>query len=446
MDPAAGPIAAFAVGLRELRQEAGAPAYRAMASRVHFSAATLAQAAAGDRLPTLPVTLAYVEACDGDTDDWRRRWQEAFSAAREHNARGTAAAPYRGLARFEAADRAHFFGRAALVERLAALVEEHRLVIVVGASGSGKSSLIRAGLVPLLDSARVLTPGACPEPPPPHGVVVVDQFEEIFTLCQDPAVRQAFVAGLLAAERLVLAVRADFFGRCAEHPELAGAATLLVGPMGPAELREAITKPAAAAGLIVQRELTARILAEVTGEPGGLPLMSHALLETWRRHHGKALTVDAYEAAGGIHGAVARTAEDLYAGLTPEQRERLRHLMLRLVTPGEAGANDTRRPVARAELATADAAQLLDRLAEARLITLDDHTADLAHEALLTAWPRLRGWVEEDRERLRLHRRLTEAAYGWQEHERDPSALYRGLRLATARDLLDVPLTRLERD
>ncbi|WP_327092341.1 hypothetical protein OIE66_17345 [Nonomuraea sp. NBC_01738] len=223
-----------------------------------------------------------------------------------------------------------------------------------------------------------------------------------------------------------------------------------VGAMSPAELREAIVKPAAAANLIVQRELTTRIIDEVSGQPGGLPLMSHALLETWRRHHGKALTVAAYETAGGIRGAVAHTAEGLYAGLTPVQRARLRHLLLRLVTPGEAGAHDTRRPVARAELEAADpGSPLLERLAEARLITLDDTTADLAHEALLTAWPRLRAWVEGDRERLRVHRRLSEAADLWQEHDCDPGSLYQGLRLATARAILGRhtdTLTPIERD
>ncbi|MBB4918686.1 nSTAND1 domain-containing NTPase [Streptosporangium saharense] len=463
VDPADGPVAAFAVALRKLREEAGGPTYRAMAARAHFSAATLAQAAAGERLPTLPVALAYAEACGGDGEEWRARWEEARAAQREHAARdgGSARAPYRGLARFETEDHDYFFGRSALVERLVTLLETHRFLLVVGPSGCGKSSLLRAGLVPSLRgrAVRVMTPGAHPRlSGEAVDVLVVDQFEETFTLCEDPAERRRFVEELVAAghTRVVLAVRADFFDRCTHHPDLVEAvrdATVPVGPMSGAELREAIVKPATAAGLIVQRELTARILDEVGGQPGGLPLMSHALLETWRRHHGKALTVEDYEAAGGIHGAVARTSEELHARLTPEQRERLRHLLPRLVTPGEAGAQDTRRPARRAELVTGrpddPSPLLLERLADARLITLDEETADLAHEALLTAWPRLRGWVEEDRERLRVHRRLTEAADAWQAHDRDPGGLYRGLRLSLAREhlagRLDT-LTPLERD
>ncbi|WP_125645011.1 AAA family ATPase [Nonomuraea sp. WAC 01424] len=460
VDPADGPVAAFAVELRKLRQEAGGPSYRAMAARVPCSAATLAQAAAGDRFATLPVTLAYVQACGGDTQQWRTRWQEALAAVREATAVGgdMARAPYRGLARFETADQAYFFGRTALVERVADLVDAHRLVVVVGPSGCGKSSLLRAGLVPRLRprAVRVVTPGAHPQAALPEAaadeVIVVDQFEETFTLCQDPDERQAFIDALVngQAGRVVLAVRADFFDHCARHPALMEAvrdSTVPVGPMSRSDLREAITKPAAAAGLIVQRELTATLIEEVADEPGGLPLMSHALLETWRRHHGKALTLADYEATGGIHGAVAHTAENLYTDLTPTQRQRLRELLLRLVTPGQAGAQDTRRPVRRAELLTGDPLDpgpvLLEQLAAARLITLDDDTADLAHEALLTAWPRLRDWVEEDRERLRVHRRLTEAATTWNDHARDPGTLYRGLQLATAQEHLTQHLDTL---
>jgi WD40 repeat protein/transcriptional regulator with XRE-family HTH domain len=466
LDPADGPVARFAFELRKLRQEAGGPTYRVMAGRAHYSPATLAQAAAGDRLPSLAVAEAYAEACGGDVEEWRRRWREAGREAREEAAAADdSAAPYLGLTRFETEDSDLFFGRAALVERLAALVREHRLVMLVGPSGSGKSSLLRAGLVPWLRQAarpgerpasiRVLTPGAEPEfPGRTHDVVIVDQFEELFTLCADPARRARFIDALLAGDggRVVLAVRADFFGRCAEHRELAEAvrdATTLMSPMSPAELREAITGPAAKAGLVVERELTARIVGEVAGEPGGLPLMSHALLETWRRRHGRVLTTAAYEDAGGIRTAIARTSEELYTGLTADQRERLRPLLLRLVTPGH-GAQDTRRPVDRAELLTGDddTEPLLERLAQARLITLDGERVDLAHEALLTAWPRLRGWIEEDRERIRQQRLLTEAARAWHDHDRDPGGLYRGARLSIAAEQFASfdGLTPLERE
>ncbi|MGW1785545.1 WD40 repeat domain-containing protein [Streptomyces sp. NPDC002143] len=267
--------------------------------------------------------------------------------------------------------------------------------------------------------------------------------EFIETLCDDTAERARFVGRLLTSAddgsrlRVVIGVRADFYGRCATHPGLAAAlrdAALLVGPMGPAELREAIVKPAAAAGLIVERTLTARIVAEVADEPGALPLMSHALLETWRRHRGRALTKAAYDAAGELHGALAQTAEDAYAAFSPVEAVHARRVLLRMVSPGE-GTQDTRRPVDRSELGPdADAAPVLERLAKASLITLDATTADLAHKALITAWPRLRGWIDKNRERLRLHRRLTDAARTWEELGHDVGALYRGTRLATAEE------------
>ncbi|WP_217370194.1 nSTAND1 domain-containing NTPase [Nonomuraea antri] len=469
MDPTDGPIARFAYELRKLRQEAGGPTYRVMAGRAHYSAATLAQAAAGERLPSLAVALAYAAACGGDAEDWRRRWHEAVQEERDRAAaEGESSSPYLGLARFEPGDSELFFGREEMIERLAALVREHRVTVLVGPSGGGKSSLLRAGLVPRLSdgrarSVRILTPG--PHPLRTCGelsadVLVVDQFEEVYALCDDPGERAAFIDALLAAtrdddgRRLVLALRADFFSHCAEHPELAAAireSTLLLSPMTAAELREAIVRPAASAGLIVERDLTAAIVAEIQGEPCGLPLMAHALLETWRRRHGRALTLAAYQAAGGLHAAIARTSEELYDELSPDEQVALRHLLLRMVTPGQ-GAQDTRRPVDRAELAAAERGGttevLLERLAQARLITIDETTVDLAHEALLTAWPRLSAWIEEDRERLRLHRRLTEAANAWHDHQRDPGSLYRGVRLSLALEAFDASgaLTPLERD
>ncbi|MEU3570325.1 hypothetical protein AB0E96_18155 [Kitasatospora sp. NPDC036755] len=466
LDPADGPVQRFASELRRLRGEAGDLTYRAMAGRTRYSVATLSRAAGGQQLPSLPVVSAYVEACGGDAAEWERRWH---AVVREAAAGGgdDAGAPYRGLARYEPGDRDRFFGRDGLVADLLELVDSRRLVAVVGASGSGKSSLLRAGLIPALRdrgatgtgpaAVRILTPGPRPAsdhaavPAPASGpgdtVLVVDQFEEAFTLCADPAERAAFLGLLLAAcepdsrLRVVLAVRADFFGRCAEHHGLAVAlreATLLVGPMGAAELREAIVKPAADAGLIVERALTSRIIEEVEGEPGGLPLLSHALLETWRRRKGRALTVAAYESAGGVRGAVARTAEEAYTGLTPRQAVIARRVLLRLVAPGD-GTQVTGRPADRAELessgavdADADTASVLEALARARLITLDGDTVHLAHEALISCWPRLNGWVEDARERLRHHRRLTEAARAWEDLGRDPGALYRGIRLAAA--------------
>ncbi|MFE7275577.1 hypothetical protein [Streptomyces sp. NPDC057623] len=388
------------------------------------------------------------------------------------------APPYRGLARFEPDDRHLFFGRERMVEELNRLMRDHRFAVLFGASGSGKSSLLRAGLIPALREEiarcgspavlRVLTPGErpaqsyghllAPAEGEPESWVVIDQFEEAFTLCHDPEERARFVDLLLAARdpaarlRVLITVRADFYARCSEHRGLADAlsgAGLLLGPMTADELRDAVTKPAQAAGLLVERELTARIVEEVVGRPGGLPMLSHVLLETWRRRKGRVLSLATYQAAGGVRGAIAATAEEVYEELTEDQARIARQLLLRLVEPGR-GTPDTRRPLTRADLAEwTDPAvgQVVERLARACLLTTDGDGVQLAHEALITCWPRLSGWLEQDRERLRDHRRLTEAAHAWLEHDRDPGGLYRGSRLARAEELFgdDGTLTRSER-
>ncbi|MFD0169695.1 hypothetical protein ACFVJH_37025 [Streptomyces decoyicus] len=474
IDPQDGPVQRFAFELRKLRDEAGAPAYRAMARRAGYSAATLSQAAAGERLPTLPVLLAYVGACHGEAEEWRRRWQEANEelTRRPRPQEDDSDPPYKGLARFEPGDAELFFGREELTSQLAETARRHRVSALVGASGSGKSSLLRAGLVPHLrqpeaDAAeqapaaiRILTPGTHPAAhrerlEPAHGPgetwLLVDQFEELFTLCTDDEERNAFIECLLAARdndsrlRVILAVRADFFGHCATHRELAAAlknATLLAGPMDTDQLRAAIVRPAAAHGLIVERDLTARIIKDVADEPGALPLMSHALRETWRRRSGRTLTTQVYEAAGGLRGAIARTAEDTYHRLSPAQATLARHILLRLIAPGN-GTQDTHRPTAQSEFTAPDphgtqtqtgTADVLDHLARSRLITLDDGYVSLAHEALITAWPRLHAWINEERDRMRLHRQLTHNATVWQELARDPAALYRGTPLTRAEE------------
>ncbi|WP_413803701.1 hypothetical protein [Streptomyces iranensis] len=468
IDPQDGPVARFAYELRKLRDEAGAPGYRSMARRAGYSAATLSQAAGGERLPTLPVALAYVRACHGDVGEWRRRWgqADADTTAVPRPPEEDSEPPYRGLQRFEPSDAELFFGREETAAQLVEMARRHRLSVVVGASGSGKSSLLRAGLIPQLRrpeqdaderpaAVRVLTPGARPMNradllAPAEGAgdtwVLVDQFEELFTLCTCPEDRDAFLERLLAARepgsrlRVVLALRADFFARCAENHTLAHAlndATLLIGPMNTGQLRAAIVRPAQARGLNVERDLTAHILDEVTDEPGALPLMSHALLETWRRRRGHILTQDAYEAAGGLRGAIARTAEDAYHQLTPSQATLARRILLRLIAPGD-GTEDTHRPTLRAEFAaadsgaTADTDAVLDRLVRARLLTVDEGTVFLAHEKLITAWPRLQGWIIEERDRIRLHRQLTHDALAWHRLDRDAGVLYRGARLVHA--------------
>ncbi len=486
VDPQDGPVQRLACELRKVRDEAGTPGYRAMARRVGYSAAALSKAAAGERLPTLPVLLAYVRACGGDEAQWQHRWEQVNEeiAAQPRPDDEGGEPPYRGLSRFEPGDAELFFGREVMTGRLEEMARLHRVSAVVGASGSGKSSLLRAGLIPRLchpdqeaaqgpAAVRVLTPGAHPMGHAPRLVpadgpqdtwVLVDQFEELFTLCTDPGERAAFLDRLLTARkdgsrlRVLLAVRADFFGRCAEHHALSAAlddATLLLGPMDSDELRAAIVRPAGTCGLNVERELTARILDELADEPGALPLMSHALMETWRRRRGRTLTLRAYEAAGGLHGSIARTAEDAYHRLTPAQAPLARRVLLRLIAPGD-GTQDTHRPTPRSEFATADSADradiasVVDRLARSRLLTVDDGHVHLAHEALITAWPRLLGWINEERDRLRLHRQLTHDATTWRDLDRDSGALYRGTRLARAEGAFAAAerseLNSLERD
>ncbi|XES01003.1 hypothetical protein HEP87_61640 [Streptomyces sp. S1D4-11] len=218
---------------------------------------------------------------------------------------------------------------------------------------------------------RILTPGAhparthgglfVPYDAPGDTLLVIDQFEELFALCADPGERALFIERLLTALdpdsglRVIIGVRADFYGRCAEHGPLAEAlrdSTLLVGPMTPQRLREAVVRPAVARRVVVERALTARIVADVADEPGGLPLMAHALREIWRRRSARTLSLAAYEAIGGVQGAVAHTAEEVYARCTPVEAAAVRALLLRLVNPGD-GAEDTRRPVHRDELGDA---------------------------------------------------------------------------------------------
>ncbi|MFG2133196.1 XRE family transcriptional regulator [Streptomyces sp. NPDC048751] len=506
-----GPLREFATGLRQLRQKAGNPPYRRLSEQAHYSISTLSSAASGQRLPTLEVTLAYVRACDGDLREWERRWREAAVRLGEEDPASGAAErvgpppPYVGLRSFREEDAEWFFGRGQLVEELAERLERQRFVVVIGASGSGKSSLLRAGLVPHLRSPATMTVVLTPGPRPleecavrlaaragvtagglyeelkddpenlgravrqaiarsggPGGdlVLVVDQFEEVFTLCQDAVERNRFVEALIAAAsseagrcRVALAVRADFYAHCTHHPLLLEAmrdAQVPVGPMNLDSLRQAVTKPAQRAGLSVEGALLATLNAQAQGRAGMLPLLSHALLQTWRRRRGNALTLAAFEAAGGLEGALARTAEEFYQQLDPGQRELARLVFLRLTALGE-GTEDTRRPACLAELdGLADSGgglgAVLDRAAKARLLTLDRERVELAHEALIRCWPRLHGWLTEDREAVRTLRRLTDAAQAWEALGRDPGALYRGTRLETAAGLDRTSLSVKERE
>ncbi len=460
LDDGDSPLLRFARDLRLLREKAGKPTYRELSAQAHYSEAALSQAAAGRKLPTLPITLAYVRACGGAEEDWERRWREVAAelAPPPPDDDDRSDPPYVGLNAFQPGDADRFFGRERLVRELESRLERQRVVVVVGASGVGKSSLLRAGLIPRLDGRVVVfTPGAHPlaecarhlsavpgdEAPDDRDLaIVVDQFEEIFTLCRDHEERCRFIDTLLTTARMgrcrvVLGVRADFYAHCTAFPELVDAVRegqVTVGPMTPDELRRAITSPAARVGLMVETALVTELVAQAKGQVGVLPLLSHALLETWRRRRGRTLSLTGYQVAGGIEGALAQTAESVLERLTERQRDLVRNLMLRLTALGD-GTEDTKRRVARGELADdPDTGLVLDLFARARLITLDHDSVEIAHEAMIASWPRLRGWLAEDREGLRLHRELTEATDGWEALDRDRGALYRGVRLERAHE------------
>jgi WD40 repeat protein len=471
LDPAAGPVESLAADLRRLRHHAGSPGYRELAKRSGYSAAALANAAAGRQLPTLAVTLAFVRACDGEPAEWERRWRQVsaeFRATQSNRSNGGVKpsgddAPYRGLAIFDVDDADYFFGRTRIVDQLVRTLDRQPFLAVLGVSGSGKSSLLRAGLVPAFSKraleagARdrcgpsiVITPGSEPvvalrkalEPvlPDRDVLLVVDQFEEVFTHCADSPQRTRFVddiAALLdqpdATTRVVIGVRADFYAQCVELPKLASLlarTSVPVGTLNEDELREVITKPARRAGLSVERALVTKIVADAAGQPGSLPLVSHALLETWRQRRSTVLTVAGYEATGGVAGAIAQTAEAVYRGFDAEHRETVREVLTRLVALGEKGIQDTRRRADRTELDFPGVDHVLGELARVRLIVLGQDTVEIAHEAVIDAWPRLHDWLHQDRETLRLHRQLAEDSKIWCAHDRDPGALYRGSRLA----------------
>ncbi|MDQ1468302.1 MAG: hypothetical protein QOH10_2717, partial [Actinomycetota bacterium] len=348
--------------------------------------------------------------------------------------------PYQGLLAFDVGDSDRFFGRATVVADLTKRIEHGGFVALVGSSGSGKSSVLRAGLVAALGGGIVITPGAePPDVPNGDGLLVVDQFEELFTLCRDDATRTRFVDDLLSRNGPVgIGIRADFYGRCAFHPALALAVAshqILLGPMTEIELREAIEAPALRYGLRVDPALVELLVLKVGGEPGVLPLLSHALLATWEARNGRTLTLDAYQATGGVDAAIATTADAVLESFDRVHRTIARRVLLRLVEPGDGGVV-TRRRASRAEFAGAadpnTVDDVLDRLTRARLLSVDEDHVEVAHEALIREWPTLRAWVDEDRSGLRLHRHVTAAAAAWVASRRDPGDLYRGQRLAAA--------------
>ncbi|WP_188450390.1 nSTAND1 domain-containing NTPase [Knoellia flava] len=399
--------------------------------------------------------------------------------------------PWRGLAAYDVEDRPWYAGRERLVAELLARVSTERLVVVVGASGSGKSSLVRAGLLGTLAAGGlpgsagwtrvVMRPGDSPMRElaeralgAAHGatlgdllvrlassdpendtdsdvdgrggsdqrvVLVVDQFEEVWTACTDDRERSSFLDALagIAHETdttVVLAVRGDWFAGIAEHPALAALtrdATVLVGAPTRAEVRRMVEVPAAAAGLELEPGLAETVGDEAGDSSGLLPLLSTALLQLWERREGRRLTYGSYVGMGGLAGAVAHVAEEAYAGLPESQRAVARAVLLRLA--GRVSGGDVvRRRVALVELdGMGDgAAEVVTALAGARLLTLDGDAVEVAHESLFREWPRLAGWLADDDSGRAVQQRLAVAASEWEEQGRDPDLLWRGTSLQSA--------------
>jgi DNA-binding SARP family transcriptional activator len=370
----------------------------------------------------------------------------------DHEVRAAASAcPWRGLASYEAEDVDTFFGREEDVAVGLARLLGVRLLVLAGPSGSGKSSLLKAGVVPalLLQGRRsaVCTPGADPvaaitaaRAADPDAVLCVDQAEEALQSGRDEdAVLWLRTLADHVATRgpVVLTLRADHLPALAADPDFARLAErglYLVSPLSPDQLRRVIEEPARLAGLRLEHGLVDLMIRDAEDQPGALPLLSHALRETWARREGNLLTVADYRDSGGISGAVAASAERVHAGLSDPQREQLRWLMLRMAGLAEAG-EPARTPLGRdVALADPDRARVLDLLVRTRLVTSDRGSFEIAHEALIRAWPRLRGWLEEDRAGRQVWRHLAVAAADWERLGRPDSELYAGVRLEAALD------------
>ena len=363
--------------------------------------------------------------------------------------------PYRGLQPFSSDDARFFFGREDIVQELIQRIEAiGGLIPLIGPSGCGKTSLLRAGMVPrLLErgwDVSVLTPGSDPVvglnqraealSARDHAVLIVDQFEELFTAGISEDGRHRFLSRLTALPVVIISVRADFYGQCLRYPALVQAlqsGQVLVEPMSGGVLRTVITAPAAAAGLRMEQGLADTLLNEAglrqsRNQSAMLPLLSHALRETWQRRRGNLLTLAGYRETGGIEEAITQTAEKIYGRMGDDDQLRMRDLLLRMVHLGQ-DSEDTRRQLPVAGLSEPDRL-VLDALARARLVTLDEERAEIAHDAMLYAWPRLGDWIEQNRAALIVARQLDDAAEAWRREGRREEYLYRGSRLTAAVD------------
>lgn len=480
--------------LRFLRRRVGLTQME-LAALVGYSDAQISRLEQNLRLPDIPtIKTRFITALavEDETKTIARLLDLAANVRRE-DAPGLGLCPYKGLNYFDEADADLFVGRedltSKLTECLISLTEvdsnnPSRFLAVVGASGSGKSSLVRAGLVPalrwnqtsadwdihiltptahpleslaeslgqtslaeeMLNSAQALSRFANQENPL---LLVIDQFEETFALCRSEEERSSFISNLLTAASeahsrvlVVITLRADFYSHCANYVQLREALASqqeYIGAMSEDEMRRAIEEPARRGRWEFEPGLIDLLLHDVGREPGALPLLSHALLETWQRRRARMMTLSGYASSGGVRGAIAETAESVFVDqFTPEQRSIARRIFLRLTElSDETAASDTRRRASFNELIlkpeeSAVTQNVLKALADARLIITSENSAEVAHEALIREWPTLRSWLEDNREGLRLHRHLTESAQEWKTSERESDILYRGARLAQA--------------
>ncbi len=421
--------------------------------------------------------------------------------------------PYIGLDAFSEDDADRFFGRERLVDELVARVRDSRFVVVAGPSGSGKSSLMRAGLLHALKAGALpgsqhwlyeaLKPGRNPlgelarvtaslagslnaaddirtrgmsdatilhqwaeialkDQRERRAIILVDQFEEVFTQVTKEDERAAFLNLLTQAATVeqgrvtvLFTLRSDFVANCATYPQLnvlLNQQFMQVGAMQPDELVRAIALPALQVGLRIDPELIAQILNDMQDEPGELPLMQFALKDLFDAQRAKggviALALQDYLARGGLRQSLAHHADDALATLTPSEQQLAREVFSGLIQVGR-GTQDTRRTALFEELVPADAAalsveEIIRKLADARLLTTydpedtpqHDRTVTLAHEKLIEAWPWLHKLVNENREAIALHNEIAADAQEWEQHGRDASYLYTGARLATAREQL----------
>ncbi len=419
--------------------------------------------------------------------------------------------PYRGLEIFDEAHTKWFFGRDALRRTLLEKLQTQRVLVALGASGSGKSSLLRAGLLVDLKNGKlpgsekwsfaVFRPGAAPleelalrlagargahdlrtrfeahddalhlhirekllnDPPGTRFCILIDQLEELLTFAL-PSEAERLIANLHYAleakeNRLTLlaAMRADFLGKAIEIPRLKSLLddhAVFVASLIPEELREAVEKPAQSVGAEFEPGLSEQILRDAGTEPGTLPLTQHALHLLFEKRDGRRLTFSAYNRLGGVKGALTQYADEIYEKLSPEERAEAQRILLRLIRPGD-GTEDTRRRAPFAELTHAerDEASIRDFARKlGRLVTTDGDSGgahiEIAHEALIRQWERLRGWIEKDRDGLRIHAALAAAAAEWRKNGHDASYLYNGARLAQAaewRDKRKPTLSEIER-